>query len=273
MLSVESKEVIRATLPAVGGAIGDITPLFYEKLFAAAPELERNLFNRGNQQGQQQKALAGAIATFATLQVEPDQDKIDATVSRIANKHASLGVAAESYDVVHKYLFEAIVEVLGEAVTPEVAAAWDELYWLFARTLIAAEAGLYEAAGVSAGDVWRGAVVSARSGSEDRVSFTLAAADGSPLPDFQPGQYISVAAQLPDGARQIRQYPLDTVTTDGVWAFTVRRVADSTLEDGTPSLRGEVSNFLIDHVSEGAELTVSLPFGGPVTADGVAATA
>ena len=73
MLSANSKEIIRATLPAVGAAIDEITPLFYRKMFAAHPELERDLFNRGNQkQGEQQKALAGAIAGVASLQLDPD---------------------------------------------------------------------------------------------------------------------------------------------------------------------------------------------------------
>ena len=90
-LSAASTEVIRATLPAVGAAIGDITPLFYNKMFAAHPELERDLFNRGNQkQGEQQRALAGSIAAFATLQVSEDAANIDAIMSRIANKHLSL---------------------------------------------------------------------------------------------------------------------------------------------------------------------------------------
>ncbi len=56
MLSPQSTEVIRATLPVVGAAIGDITTLFYRRMFDAHPELERDLFNRGNQkQGEQQK--------------------------------------------------------------------------------------------------------------------------------------------------------------------------------------------------------------------------
>lgn len=48
MLSEKSTAVVRATLPAVSGAIDEITPLFYERMFAARPELLRNLFNRGN---------------------------------------------------------------------------------------------------------------------------------------------------------------------------------------------------------------------------------
>ena len=68
MLSEKSAEVVRATLPVVGGAIGEITPVFYRRMFAAHPELQRDLFNRGNQaQGDQPRALAGAIAAYATM--------------------------------------------------------------------------------------------------------------------------------------------------------------------------------------------------------------
>ena len=145
MLSEKSVPVVRATLPAVGGAIGDITPLFYKKMFAARPDLLRDLFNRGNQAiGEQQKALAGSIAAFATMLLERPDDRPDALLSRIAHKHASLGIVPDQYPIVHEHLFAAIVDVLGEAVTPEVAAAWDEVYWLMANALIAAEAELYQ---------------------------------------------------------------------------------------------------------------------------------
>src|SRR4029079_14070255 len=120
MLSSASTEVIRATLPVVGAAIGEITTLFYRKMFEAQPELERDLFNRGNQkQGEQQKALAGAIAGFASLQLDPDPARARQLLARIAHKHASLGVTAEQYQIGHTHLFGAIVEVLGDAVTPE----------------------------------------------------------------------------------------------------------------------------------------------------------
>lgn len=73
MLSPQAIETVRATLPAVGAAIGDITPLFYRRLFDAHPALERDLFNQSNQaQGHQQRALAGAIATYAPLLVDED---------------------------------------------------------------------------------------------------------------------------------------------------------------------------------------------------------
>ncbi|WP_405146521.1 FAD-binding oxidoreductase [Nocardia salmonicida] len=269
MLSVTTKETIRATLPAVGAAIGEITTLFYDKMFAAHPGLERDLFNRGNQQqGDQQKALAGAIAAFAALQLEPDQARVDLILSRIANKHASLGIQPAQYQIVHKYLFEAIVEVLGDAVTAEVAAAWDELYWLMAETLIVMERGLYRRAGVVDGDVWRQARVrERRQESDDAVSFVLTSLDGAPLPSFSPGQYLSVGVHLEDGARQIRQYSLSSAPAGGDWRITVKRVDAHIRPDGSTTPAGEVSNFLYRNVFEGDVLDVTTPFGDLVLQD------
>lgn len=152
MLTETSTATIRATLPAVGAAIGDIADLFYRKLFAARPELLRDLFNRGNQaSGTQRQALAGSVAAFAAQLVEHPGVRPDVMLGRTAHKHASLGIAPAQYAVVHTHLFAAITEVLGDAVTPEVAAAWDEVYWLMANALIAAEARLYAERGVIAG--------------------------------------------------------------------------------------------------------------------------
>ena len=124
-------------------------------MFAAHPELERDLFNRGNQaQGDQQSALAGAIAAYATLLVAEDgRDPLE-VLARIAHKHASLGITEDQYPIVHEHLFAAIVEVLGDAVTPEVASAWDEVYWHMAKALVTIDKGLYVETGVTDGDVW-----------------------------------------------------------------------------------------------------------------------
>ena len=83
-------------------------------------------------------------------------------LGRIAHKHASLGITEDQYPIVHEHLFAAIVEILGDAVTPEVAAAWDEVYWHMANALIAIEKELYAATGVADGDVWRTLVVRRR---------------------------------------------------------------------------------------------------------------
>ena len=62
MLSTKSATVVRATLPVIGAAIEDIARVFYQRMFAARPDLERDLFNRGNQaQGDQGSAPAVAV--------------------------------------------------------------------------------------------------------------------------------------------------------------------------------------------------------------------
>lgn len=268
MLSEKSAATVRATLPAVGAAIGDITELFYGKLFAAHPELIRDLFNRGNQNaGLQKQALAGSIAAFATHLVAHPDDRPDVMLNRVAHKHASLGVTREQYPIVHTHLFEAIVEILGEAVTPEVAEAWDEVYWLMANALITIEERLYAEQQVLAGDVWRDWTVAARvEETADCATFHLTPADGAPAPGFKPGQYVSVQVELPDGARQIRQYSLSSAPGSPLRSLTVKRVHGPAA--GGPD--GEVSHHLHTRIGTGDTLRVSAPYGDLVLRDSAA---
>ncbi|MGH3705799.1 MAG: globin domain-containing protein, partial [Agromyces sp.] len=144
MLSEKSRPVIDATLPVIGERIGEITPKFYRRLFAAHPELLDGMFSRANQgNGTQQQALAGSIAAFATHLLANPETLPEAVLSRIAHKHAALGIPESGYPIVYEHLFAAIAEDLGDAVTPEVAEAWTEVYWLMADALIKIERGLY----------------------------------------------------------------------------------------------------------------------------------
>ncbi|MBY6414847.1 hemin transporter [Rhodococcus sp. BP-252] len=249
--------VIRATLPLVGANIDAITTEFYRRLFEAHPSLKQNLFNRGNQaRGAQQRALAGAVATFATHLVDPDLPHPVELLSRIGHKHASLGITADQYSVVHENLFAAIVEILGaDVVSADVAAAWDRVYWMMADTLIDLERRLYEIAGVEAGDVFRRVTVTER---VDDPSGAVSISVEDPavsLPDFTAAQYVSVGVTLPDGARQLRQYSLVGAPATGVWTFTVKPVDN----EGTPA--GEVSTWIRDHLRVGDTIDVTLPFG------------
>ncbi|MCX4433374.1 globin domain-containing protein [Streptomyces mirabilis] len=263
MLSEQSAATVHATLPAVGAAIGDIADRFYERLFAAHPELLRDLFNRGNQaSGTQRRALAGSIAAFATHLVERPDERPDVLLNRIAHKHASLGIAPEQYATVREHLFAAIAEVLGDAVTPEVEAAWDEVYWLMANALIAIERRLYAQHGDGRGGwrVWE--VVERVEETADVATFRLRPADGGPLPDFRAGQYVSVRVELPDGAHQIRQYSLSCAPGSPVRQIGVKRVHG---EASGPD--GEVSNHLHTRVHVGSTIELSAPYGDLVLDD------
>lgn len=245
-LSAEHAEVIKATLPLVGGKINEITPVFYNKMFAAHPELIANTFNRGNQkQGDQQKALAASIATFATMLVTPDAPDPVQLLSRIGHKHVSLGITADQYDIVHEHLFAAIVEVLGaETVTAPVAEAWDAVYWIMANVLIGFENNLYASNDLEPGDVFREVTVTAKKQLSATVwEYTLAGELVAP----EPGQYTSIGVVLDDGARQLRQYSL----LGG--SDTEYRIA---VEDN-----GEVSGFLRDRVSVGDKIEATIAAG------------
>jgi nitric oxide dioxygenase len=264
VLSAASSEVVRATLPAVRDHAVAITDVFYPSMFAAHPEL-LDLFNQGNQaSGQQRVALASAVVAFAEHLLDPGAVPFGPIAERITHKHVSLGIRAEQYPIVGRHLMAAVGTVLGDAVTAEVAAAWDEVYWLLACELIAAEARLYERGGVDLVTLWRRWRVAKRQDEAvDAVSFTLVPDDGGPVPDFAPGQYVSVAVDLPDGHRQPRQYSLSQGPARGSLRITVRRVHGL---DDAPD--GAVSNHLHDHVHADDALLVGPPAGDNVLATG-----
>ncbi|ORB27877.1 globin domain-containing protein [Mycolicibacterium parafortuitum] len=258
-------QTISATLPLVGAHIDEITTEFYRRMFGAHPELLRNLFNRGNQaQGAQQRALAASIATFAAHLVDPQLPHPAELLSRIGHKHASLGVTADQYPIVHEHLFAAIVEVLGaDTVTADVAAAWDRVFWIMADTLIALERDLYRAAGVADGDVYRRATVVSRVDDPSGAVLITVRPEGKPFVNVLPAQYVSVGVTLPDGARQLRQYSLVNVPGSDELTFAVKPVAA-----GTDQPAGEVSSWIAANLCVGDILDVTVPFGDLPAPDG-----
>jgi nitric oxide dioxygenase len=250
MLSASSTPIVEATLPVVGEHLEEISQVFYETMLGENPDL-LNLFSRSGQAtGEQRHALAGAVAAFASHLVGAGPD-LGPIVERIAQRHCALGIRPEQYAMVGKYLLGAVGTVLGDAVTPAIAAAWDEVYWLFAVRLIGREARLYAIAGVDADHPWRPYTVASKViEAHDTISLLLTPGDGAPAPHFHPGQYVTVAVGFPDGTRQLRQYSLSQAPTGGTLRITVRRVPG-----------GAVSGFLHDVVRAGDSLTVSQAYG------------
>jgi nitric oxide dioxygenase len=263
MLTDTSRPVIEATLPVVGENIRTIAERFYAHLFEQHPELLDGTFNRGNQaEGTQQQALAGSVALFASALVSHPDQLPEHLLSRVAHKHASLGIRADQYQVVYDNLMWAIADVLGDAVTPEVAAAWTEVYWLMANALINQERGLYSARGVRPETVWRPWQVEKKiRETPDVVTFVVHRVDDRLVKTSLPGQYVTVKVLMPDGLHQPRQYSLTRADDGQHRQFTVKRVHGG----GSPD--GEVSTLLHDSVGIGDVLTLSLPYGDVVLDD------
>ena len=261
-LSSESEEVVRATAGVVAQHADEITTLFYREMFAAHPELLR-VFNRANQAiGEQPKALAASVVAFAVHLIDPDAPDFAPVMRRIAHKHVSLGIQARQYTIVGHHLLDAVQTVLGDAVTAEVRAAWDEVYWLFGCSLIAEEAKLYAQGGTDPDRPWRTyRVVERVEEADDVISLFLVPEEGE-LPVHRTGQYVAIAVDLPDGSRQPRQYTISSGPGADSLRVTVKRVrGEGELPDG------QVSTWLHEQARPGTVLDVSQPAGDVVLDD------
>nr|WP_298986855.1 globin domain-containing protein [uncultured Micrococcus sp.] len=251
MLSEKSRPVIEATAAVVAEHMPEITPKFYAHMFEAHPELLDGLFSRANQRsGEQAQALAGSIVRFAVHQLEHPDSLPESVLARIAHKHTALGITEDQYQIVYENLFWAIADVLGDAVTPEVAEAWTEVYWLMADALIKLEKGLYA---TQANDKmwldWK--VVSKEPTGNAAVTFRFEPADDTPQTPGEAGGFVSVRVKVADGLRQARQYSLSDHA-----ASTTERVITVKLDEA-----GEVSPTLINAVEVGDVVELSNPYG------------
>ncbi|WP_261538108.1 NO-inducible flavohemoprotein [Burkholderia multivorans] len=257
MLTQQTKDIVKATAPVLAQHGYDIIQCFYRRLFDAHPEL-KNVFNMTHQeQGQQQQALARAVYAYAENIEDPGS--LAAVLKNIANKHASLGVRPEHYPIVGEHLLGAIKETLGDAATDEIVSAWALAYGNLADLLAGMESGLYEQAATRVGGWtgWRSFIVrDKRPESSVITSFVLEPADGRPVANFEPGQYVSVAVDVPTlGLQQIRQYSLSDMPNGRTYRISVKR------EGGGPYPPGYVSCLLHDHVNVGDEVRLAAPYG------------
>ncbi len=254
MISSASRPYIDASVPVLRAHGLAITSAFYRNVFAELPALT-NLFNMGNQaNGAQQQSLASAVFAYAANIGDPAA--LAPVVGRIVHKHVSVGIRAEHYPIVGRHLLGAIAEVLGEAATPALLAAWAEAYNSLATLFIDAERQLYASAGIEPGQTRTMRVSAVQAQSADVLSIELAPLDGQPLPPHKGGQYVSVSVTFADGRRQIRQYSLSDAPRPGSMRISVKREGS---QGQAPA--GEVSNWLHQHAVAGTVLEVSPPFG------------
>jgi nitric oxide dioxygenase len=179
-------------------------------------------------------------------------------VERIAQKHVALNILPEHYPFVADALLGAIGDVLGDAATPEIAAAWGEAYWFLAEVLIGREAAVYRelAAQLGGWNGWRDFVVENVVDESSIIrSFTLIPVDGGKVVRHKPGQYLGFALDLPDIGPLRRNYSISCGPNDRAYRITVKREA----APGVPA--GLASNWLHDHALPGTVLRAAPPAG------------
>ena len=256
MLTQQTIDIIKATVPAVSAHANDITAHFYPLMFREYPEVKR-FFNQSNQAGSAQpKALANALVAYAG-NIE-NLAVLEAAVNRIVNKHVSLNIQPEQYAIVGECLLKSIKAVLGDAATDAVIEAWGLAYWQLADLLIAAEEAAYTANAEKEGG-WRDErefkVTTKVAESENITSFYLTPTDGKPVSSFTPGQFIGLVLNI-DGEETRRQYSLSDSPNSEYLRISVKREES-----------GAVSNYLHKRVQAGDTLRVLAPAGDFILKD------
>ncbi|WMY91295.1 NO-inducible flavohemoprotein [Snodgrassella communis] len=257
-LTARQIELVQATIPTLQQHGVELTRYFYNRMLSNNPEL-KEIFNLGNQRNDAQpQALASAVLAYAqnitTLQ------NLGNAITQIAHRHVSLNIQPEQYPIVGTNLLHSISEVLNVPMDSELIAAWRAAYQQLADILIQAEANLYQQQDSTKGG-WKGwkkfKIVDKREESSEITSFYLQPVDNSPLPEYQPGQYISVRVLVPQlGIRQPRQYSLSDSNHVDHFRISVKKEAADQQHDA-----GYVSTTLHEHYHIGDEIEVTNPTG------------
>lgn len=140
-LSEKTVEIVKATAKPVAQNAEAITIRMYEILFEKHPQTKELFLNSDPEQ---HKKLAGAVSAYAAN--IDNLEVLGKAVEKMSQTHIKTLVKPEHYPMVGSSLLQAIKDVLGEAVTDEVIAAWKEAYFFLADILIAREKELYSAA-------------------------------------------------------------------------------------------------------------------------------
>jgi hemoglobin-like flavoprotein len=129
-MTPEQKTLVQKSFQQVLPIADVAAELFYGRLFELDPSL-RHLF-RGDLKEQGRALMSMIKVAVAGLN---NLEKIVPAVQGLGRRHATYGVTDAHYDTVAAALLWTLEQGLGEAFTPEVKAAWVEVYTILATTM------------------------------------------------------------------------------------------------------------------------------------------
>lgn len=115
--------------------------MFYDRLFEVAPSVKALFPADLTEQRRKLMATLGAVVNGLS-----NIDSILPAASALATRHVAYGAKAEHYPVVGGALLWTLQKGLGEAWTPEVAAAWTAAYGTLSTYMISEAYGSAQAA-------------------------------------------------------------------------------------------------------------------------------
>jgi hemoglobin-like flavoprotein len=126
----EQVKIILLTFNEVAGDKDRVGQMFYERLFAIAPET-RPMF-KGDIAEQSRKLMDTLAFAIGSLR---DMPGLVPTLESLAQRHVAYGVRDEHYDKVGEALIWTLEKGLGEAFTRDAREAWTALYVAIAQIM------------------------------------------------------------------------------------------------------------------------------------------
>ncbi len=171
-----------------------------------------------------------------------------------------MNIKPEHYPIVGENLLQAIKDTLGDAATDDIMTAWEKAYGVIADVFIDVEQEMYHEVSSQTGG-WTGfrnfTVEKKVKESDVITSFYLKPEDQGLLPEFKPGNYITVKADIPgEPYTHLRQYSMSDAPGKDYFRISVKR--EDSIDDNP---EGVVSNYLHNQVEEGDVLPISAPGG------------
>ena len=110
-----------------------VAELFYANLFAADPALKKLFTGDITEQGKRLTQMIGAAVNKLD-----NLETLVPILENLAVRHVSYGVKNSHYETVGAALLKTLAQGLGDSFTPEVHAAWSEVYAIMSSTMISA---------------------------------------------------------------------------------------------------------------------------------------
>jgi nitric oxide dioxygenase len=257
----ETVDIIAATAPVVAPKAQDITKTFYAGMFKEHRGLLA-YFNPAHNvpiSTLQPDALAASVVAYASNIRDLSPLLVPkGPVAAICHRHCALCIVPPQYVVVHDNLMAAVGKILGDAVTPEIAAAWSEAVLFLAKACIDTEESLYKMAEKRSGG-WSGLetfeVADIKELAQDIKSFSFKAPRGSPIFgqafEFTEGQYLTLKVDPQgDGLTAPRHYTVTSPPGADFLQCSVKKIPG-----------GKVSTYLHEKLAVGDKVQLTAPFG------------
>ncbi|MBS1903835.1 MAG: hemin receptor [Bacteroidetes bacterium] len=132
-MTEQTKQLVQASFEKVAPIADTAAELFYKKLFELDPSLRHLFHSDMKEQGRKLMNMIGlAVKGLDNLET------LVPAVEHLGRSHSGYGVTDQMYETVATALLWTLEKGLGDEFTPDVRAAWVDVYTVLSSTMKAA---------------------------------------------------------------------------------------------------------------------------------------